>query len=319
LTEGPYKGYAAEEPEYEGFAAFGPVIGNDNSSIAFYLANEADRLGVDVNETGWVMGLAIECYEKGLITKKDTDGLELTWGNHKAVHQLLEKIAKREGFGNTMAEGAMRAAKIIGGEAPNMFVGTMKGNTPRGHDDRGRWGKLLDTCISQMGTDEGFNVPDPEDVGYPISPSASNPFTAESATAGSIRFKGGRYFEDSCGTCWQTTRTHLQLLSNGVSAATGWDFTPKEALMVGERTNHLLRAFNIKHGHSPEMDTPSPRYGSAHSVGAGAGQTILPGWDQKRRMYYKGIGWDEETGKPVPDTLRRYGLENVVPELWGKG
>jgi len=315
LTEGPYKGYAGEEPEYEGFAAFGPLIGNDDSSVAFYLSNEADRLGIDVNETGWTIGLAIECYEKGLISKKDTEGLELKWGNYQAVHELMEKIVRREGFGNILAEGAMRAAQHIGGEAPNFAVHTMKGTTPRTHDHRHRWNMDFDTCISQMGTDEGFNIADPEDLGQPASFS-QDPFSIETAVEGSIHFKGGRYFEDSLGTCWITTRTHLRILSQGVSAATGWDFTAQEAITAGERINHLMRIFNIRHGHTPEMDAPSPRYGSTPINGPGAGKSILIGWEEKRRKYYKGVGWDEQTGKPLPETLTKYGLEFAIPELW---
>ena len=80
ITEGPFKGYVGEEPEYECFAAFGPVIGVTDVTAAIFLSNEADRLGMDANEAGWTLGLAMECYEKGLLTRKDTDGLETHLG-----------------------------------------------------------------------------------------------------------------------------------------------------------------------------------------------------------------------------------------------
>lgn len=83
ITEGPFKGYVGEEPEYEGLAAFGPVIGVTNATAAIFLCNEIDRLGMDCNEIGWALGLVMECYEKGLITQEDTDQIELTWGNYE--------------------------------------------------------------------------------------------------------------------------------------------------------------------------------------------------------------------------------------------
>jgi aldehyde:ferredoxin oxidoreductase len=318
LTEGPYKGYIGEEPEYESFAAFGPIIGNTDSSVAFFLANEADRLGMDCNEMGWTLGLAIECYEKGVISKKDTDGLELTWGNYEAVHQLMLKIARREGFGNVLAEGAMRAAHHIGGDAPNFAIHTMKGNTPRSHDHRTIWGMDFDTCVSQMSTDEGFNVADPEDMGPAVSERPVNATSAEDAVTWNVRFKGGKQFEDCLGVCWISTRSQIRILAQGVSAATGWDFSTQEAMDVGKRIVNLLRAFNIRHGHTAEMDAPSPRYGSAPPDGPAKGKSILLNWDEMRRNYYAGMGWDKETGKPLPETLKRYGIEYAVSELWGK-
>ena len=81
------------------------------------LSNLTDNLGLDVNESGWTIAWVMECYEKGLLTKKDTDGLEMTWGNVDETRKMLEKIAKRDGFGDILAEGVKRASQHIGGEA----------------------------------------------------------------------------------------------------------------------------------------------------------------------------------------------------------
>ncbi len=139
ITDGPFKDYVGVEPEYECFASFGPVIGVTDVAATIFLANETDRLGMDANETGWMIGLLMECYEKGVLKQDDADGLELTWGNYETANQIMHKIAKREGFGNILAEGVMRAAQLIGGEAPNLAIHTMKGNTPRAHDHRNRF------------------------------------------------------------------------------------------------------------------------------------------------------------------------------------
>ncbi|MDO8688303.1 MAG: aldehyde ferredoxin oxidoreductase C-terminal domain-containing protein, partial [Dehalococcoidales bacterium] len=263
LTEGPFKGYVGEEPEYEGFAAFGPVIGVTDVTAAIFLSNEADRLGVDVNETSWTIALAIECYEKGLLTREDTDQLELTWGNYGAVNQLLHKIATRQGFGNVLAEGAMRVARSIGGEATNFAIHTMKGNTPRGHDHRNRWPMLFDTCLSQMSTDEGRSTLSAAEIGLSLDPKVDQSQSVEYIVASNVYGKGDTQFEDSLGVCRFTCRTDLKLHAQALSAATGWDFSIEEAKQVGKRIVNLLRTFNIRHGHTAEMDAPSPRYGSA--------------------------------------------------------
>jgi aldehyde:ferredoxin oxidoreductase len=103
-----------------------------------------------------------------------------------------------------------------------------------------------------------------------------------------------------------------------VSAVTGWDFTPLEGMDVGKRIVNLLRCFNMRHGHTAAMDAPSPRYGSAPADGPSKGISIIPRWNELRNRYYEGMGWDKETGKPLPETLKRYGLEYATAELWGK-
>ena len=121
---------------------------------AFVLSNDVDRLGFDLNEAGWLLGFVMDCYDRGIITKKDTDGLEMTWGNVEAARTLLHKIATRDGFGNILAEGIKRAAEQIGGEALNHAVYIQKGHAPRGHDHRSRWTEIVDYATSSQGTIE---------------------------------------------------------------------------------------------------------------------------------------------------------------------
>ena len=318
LTEEPFKGYKAEEPEYECLAAFGPVTGITDATATIFLSNEADRLGIDANETGWTIGLAMECFEKGLLTIEDTGGLQLNWGNYVAVNELMHKIARREGFGNILAEGAMRVAQHIGGEAPSFALHTMKGNTPRGHDHRNNWPRLLDTCVSQMSSDEGYDVLKPQDIGLNLTRLTRPDNSAVDTIAYNVGCKGAAQFEDCLGTCRFTTQTNLKLLCEAVSAATGWDFTTPEGMDVGKRIVNLLRCFNMRHGHTAAMDAPSPRYGSAPADGPSKGISIIPQWHELRNKYYEGMGWDKDTGKPLPETLKRYGLEYAATELWGK-
>ena len=180
IPEGPLAGQTGEEPEYEGFTGMGTQIGNYNGLTATALANEVDRLGLDVNESGWVMGMAIECYEKGLITKQDTGGIELTWGNIEAVRAMLNKIARREGFGNVLAEGVMRAARRIGGEAPNFAIHGSRGGVPVGLDHRRNWIMQLDATTSDIGNSEYHLAPSAAALGLPA---ISSPFAHQEIAA----------------------------------------------------------------------------------------------------------------------------------------
>ena len=315
IPDGPYAGFVGEEPEYEQFAAFGPAIGQNDVAAAIVMANEVDRLGMDTNEMGWVLGFVMECYEKGILTTEDIDGLEMTWGNVEAVRALMRKIAHREGFGNILADGVMRAAQRIGGEATNMAIHTIKGSTPRGHDHRVRTTEQFDTSVSDSGTLEAtpmvarpadFNIPDPLDY-----------YSAKQVSTVEGNLKGSMQFEDSLGVCRFTVRTDLPLLTEAVNAATGWDLSVAEAMQIGRRAMNLLRAFNIRHGHTRDDDFPSPRYGSTPEDGPSKGKTLASQWDAMLDNYYQIMGWDVKTSKPLPETLRSLGLQHIIPDLWG--
>ncbi len=308
ITEGPYKGLVMQEPEYECFSAMGSQIGNMEVASAMMLTDVVDRLGFEMNETGWVMGLAIECYEKGLINDKDTDGIKLTWGNVEAVKSMLRKIAHRQGFGDILAEGVMRAAQRIGGEAPNFAVHIKQGNTPRGYDYRAFWTEGFDVITSNTSTLEsrggGRGLP-PADLYEPD-------MIASIIASGKGRFA----FVDSLGICSMATHTDLETIAEAVSAATGWDFTADEAEAVGLRAVNLMRAYNFRCGHTRELEAPSPRSGSTPVNGPAEGKSIIPVLDQMLDLYYEQMGWDKETGKPLPDTLKKLGLEHIIKDIW---
>ncbi|MBF8267040.1 MAG: aldehyde:ferredoxin oxidoreductase [Dehalococcoidia bacterium] len=314
IPYGPYKGEIVEEQEYEGFVAFGPVTGQTDVAATAVLSNDVDRWGMEVNELGYLMGMAIECYEKGIINREDTDGVELKWGNAPATREMLRKIAFRDGFGNVLAEGVMRASRLIGGEAPNMAVHTMKGNSVRGHDHRVLWVELFDTCTSSTGTIETHRGSPKDQYGMPAE---MNFFDPDNVVDFVAKAKSATPFSDSIGTCrfcvGLDTRNHVE----AVRAATGWDFTFDEAVGVGLRSVNLLRAFNLRHGIGPELDRPSPRYGSTPVDGVAAGVGIMPHWDGMVRNYYQQMGWDPKTSKPLPETLKNLGLEQVAVDLWG--
>jgi len=306
IAEGPYAGEVLEEPEYEQFAAWSSAIGQTDVTSAMMLSKEVDRLGMETNEASWVIGLAMECYEKGILTKEKANGLDLSWANAESARLLLNLIAKRQGIGDILAEGAMRTARRIGGEAPTLAIHTLKGNTPRGHDHRNRTTEQFDTCISNTGTLETTG-----------GPTALGAFPGwEELVAANLHDKGAMMFEDSLVTCRFNTRMNLELLCQAVSAVTGWNFSWEEGYQVGRRIVHLLRAFNTRHGVAGRtLDRPSPRYGSAPDWGEAQGKSLEKVWDQMLDKYYAGMGWDSD-GKPLPETLEKSSLGYVARDLW---
>jgi len=313
VLHGPYAGYVGEEPEYEGWAAFTSLIDQRDHGAAIMLNDLCDRLGLDVNESGWIVSFAMEAFEKGVISSEDADGLELNWGNVEAARQLLVNIANRRGnLGSALAEGLKRGAEAIGGEALAMAVYMEKGNTPRGHDHRARWNEILDYATSGAGTIEAGPVLvrdrfNPEDVAEAVARQKTLPFM------------------DSLVTCAHATGTFGGDAANNpnfarlvlmLGAVTGWDYSREEAFDQVQRVSNLLRVFNLRHGVGPDVEKPSLRYGSTPVDGPAAGKSIMAVWDQILDRYYELVGWDRASGRPLPSTLEKLGLQWVVPDIW---
>lgn len=109
----------------------------------------------------------------------------------------------------------------------------------------------------------------------------------------------------------------MTLVARVLSAVTGWDFSWSEGMDVGRRTLNLLRAFNLRRGLTPALEYPSTRYGSVPTDGPVAGRSISPHWEDMRARYYRHMGWDLATGRPLPETLAALGLAEVADDLWG--
>jgi aldehyde:ferredoxin oxidoreductase len=315
IMEGPHKGFEGEEPEYEGMAGCGPLIGNRDPASAIVLSNEADWLGLDVNESAWLIGWLMECYEERLLTRQDLDGLEMNWGNVESSRILLRKIARREGIGDFLAEGVMRAAMKIGGKAEEKAIYTRKGNTPRSHDHRTIWNTVLDTATSSMGTDEVSTLlAPPEVLGLPKETDRGTPDGAALMNAAAAKM-GSKHLLDSLLMCYvHSYGSGVNDLLSLLTATTGWN--GNDFGQFGLMVNNFFRSFGMKHGHTAAMDEPSARYGSLSLAGPGIGKSILDNWKETRRAYYGAMGWDKETGKPLPETLKKLNLEFIISDLW---
>ncbi len=317
IVEGPYSGYLAEEPEYEDLAAFGPLIGQTDPQAVIVLTDLNDRLGMDVNEIGWLLAMLMECYEKGIITRKDIDGIELTWGNVEAVRALLPRIAGRQGFGNILAEGTMQAAALIGKGAPEIGVYFQTGAAPRTHDHRARWEEMLDVATSATSTIDSANASTPPQL-FGIEP-LTNSFSPDEVARVVAGTKGRRAFEDSLAICSFTCRgSSNKLLTDCLNSVTGWDWQPEEISRFGHMLSNLLRCFDIRHGRDTSKESPSPRYASAPTYGPAEGKSASLCWEQMKARLYEGMGWNKRSGIPLPDTLRKVGLEWVIKDMYPK-
>lgn len=313
---GKYDGFKTEEPEYEQWAAWGPLVGNSDPAGAAVLSKDVDRLGMDTNEAGWLISWVMECYEKGILTKHDLDGLEMTWGNVEAIREMLVKIANRDGLGDVLAEGVKQASRKVGGGSEDLAIYIEKGNTPRGHDHRTRWVEMVDTCVSDTSTIEVGPAWKPEEQGAKANP---NLHDWQDIAEQLGKHNGRMMFEDSLGICRFTSRTTMDNLGKAVEAATGWEnFTGEEALAVGRRVSNLLRVYNLRCGLTADMERPSKKYGSIPVDGPMAGKNIMEHWDDMRRQYYELMGWEYPSGKPLPETLEKLGLAEIVADVWSK-
>ena len=307
----------------EGAASIVGVGGKDPGE-ALYLADLYDRLGFETATVGCAMSVAFEAYDKGLLTKEDTDGLELIWGDTKVVETLLRRIAHREGpFANALSEGPRVAAQRVGLPLASVDI---KGSGMNLHDWRRTWACLLGQIV---GGGSGWHSPGadcwgPEaDAGYPEMTKPLSPFGKGEEVAATASTK---MWGDTNGTCWFATwglRDALKYSAGSIAAVVGWeDFGPLEAREVGRRVVTLERIFNMAHGLTAEDDiNVSPRITEPGPPDSGpaAGMSVAPFVEGWVRDYYHALGWDRKTGKPWMSTIKELGLEEFADLVWGCG
>jgi aldehyde:ferredoxin oxidoreductase len=321
ITSGPHKGYIASiSGGGEGCEGAGAVLGIADPAHWLYLLDQYDRFGVEASVFGCTLAMAIEAFEKGLLTTKETDGLELKWGDPEMVEKMLHKYAYKEGFGAILAMGPLRAAEMIGGNATDFAV-HIKGSGMNLHDWRNGWGMLLCHVISGgsgwPGTAADAIGPEP-DAGYPTF---TLPFNYREKPEEARRTGILKYMKDTNGTCgfmtWNIGGAN-EIVRDGVNAVTGWDLTVEELLEVGERLMQMERAFNVRQGLKPDDDYHvSPRLLEAPKDGRAAGKSVAPYIRGMIDEYYRLMGWDLRTGRPWKKTLERFGLDDTARDLWG--
>jgi aldehyde:ferredoxin oxidoreductase len=316
---GEYK-YAAgaRRPEYETTAMFGTNCLNNNLESIIKAADICDRYGIDTISAGAAIALAIECYEKGIITEKDTDGIEMTWGNHKAIVAMTEKLAKREGFGDVLADGVKAAAEKIGRGAEQYAI-HVGGQELPAHDPKNAFFYATSYRLDP--------TPGRHFVGSELSDAPGHPagllpkFDLKSFSGrGEARRIGSNFHQVvvCTGTClfvyWAFP--NVDPIAEFMRAVTGWDVTNEELLTTGERISNIRHAFNIREGLNPlEFKVPDRVLGKPPlKEGPVAGVTVDE--DTMIKDYLTAMDWDLKTAKPSKKKLLELGLDDVAQELW---
>lgn len=316
IDEGEYAGTLTRKPEYETLIGLGTLCGNDNVESIIKANDICDRYGMDTISAGTTIAFAIECYENNLIDSSQTDGIELTWGNASAIVSMLEKMGKREGFGDVLADGVKKASEKIGQDSENyaMHVG---GQELPFHDPRFMPGRgtsyISDPVPARHVQATGMLI---LEGGGSMGPYPETGITPPELTdfdnKGKIYAAGSNYTEvfASSGFCLFLMYVNQLPLAEFISAATGWDVTAAELLKAGQRTQTLRQAFNIREGIVPTNNHLPLRLQTPHTLGPTANTTI--DFDLLRENFYQEMGWDKETGHPTQASLDDLGLKKVV-------
>ena len=299
-------------PEYETLGSLGSICGVTDLE-AVCKANELVAAYVlDSISTGVTIGFAMECYEKGLLTKEQTDGADLKFGNSAAMLDLIAKIAKREGVGNLLAEGSARAAAKIGHGAEKLNV-TVKGQEAPMHDPRLKMGLGVGYMLSPTGADHCHNI---HDTGYEKRVDGLGPWgfvetikaTDLSAKKMAILKVGTEWkILDNCAQICQFVPWSPDQVVDIVKAVTGLNTSVYELTKVGERAYNLARLFNLREGFTERDDALTKKFFTPFSEGAIAGIAPTPqDVDRAKRDFYELAGWDRWTGVP-----KRWKLEEL--------
>ncbi len=307
VTEGTYSGIESEGPEYETLWSFGSQCGNDSLPAIIAAEELCDRYGIDTISTGNTIGFAMECFEKGLITEKETDGISLKFGNHKGMVEMVRKIGLREGFGDVLAEGVSRASQKIGKNSQKLAM-HVKGAEISGYDPRGAVGQGLSYATSPRGGDHQRALIKQEVFGIPPS---IDRFATEGKAQLVKHVQDEMAILDSLGICNFTSGGAPQGLEDFAklyTCATGVELTVEDLLMAGERIWNLERMFNNREGFTRKDDTLPERFlTEALPDGPSAGYKVPI--EQLLDDYYRVRSWDSN-GFPNKEILVKLGLED---------
>ena len=320
VKDGPYACYGHAN-EFGTSYPLSSKIGSDNLASTLKLATICDQFGLDTHSTGGTISFAMEAWQRGLISAKDTDGLDLSWGNVDAVIQLVHKIAYRQGFGDLLAQGSKKAAQEIKGseiclsevkglEASHYYpgFGEAKGvalafaTSPIGgslHKGSGRGPARLNKILSEK------QLVDPSVYeGQGIALAESNDFNA---AVNSI---------DACNFLCGDRGVQEDDLARLVSAATGMEIDGDGLMKVGERIFNVEKAFNLREGFRRKDDYLPERFFFEEVTDKGTDGIDRAKFDAMLDEYYQARGWDQESF-PTEEKLKELNLADVAEQLRG--
>jgi aldehyde:ferredoxin oxidoreductase len=293
--EGEYKyPEGTRRIEYETQASFGTLCLNTNTEALNMCNHLCNSYGIDTISGGCIIAFAIECYENNILTKEDTDGIELTWGNHRAIVAMTEKMCKREGLGAILADGVKVAA--------------------------GKIGKGAEKYAVHVGGQE-LGMHDPKLIGFGNFAAARYQMDAtpgrHTASFGPDSFRG--HITNAAGLCmfsgFGPPRGTNYTLEN-LKAATGWDLTQEELNKIGERIANIRHVFNLREGINPLQWTVHPRITGNPPLDTGPLAGVSADLEPQVYWCLGALDWDRKTTKPSRNKLLELGLDDIAEELW---
>jgi len=309
-----------EGPEYEPLAGFTARVGNGDLALALKCVDLANRYGLDAIALSEVISWAMECRERGMLSREEADGLDLTWGNGETILTLIHKVAHREGFGDLLADGVRAAAERLGRGSDEIAMHG-KGLEVFQADVRAIKAYGLGNAVASRGADHlrsepWFEFSEDAEEGVRRYGIPETAFRLEYKGKGLVvkHFEEMAAISDATGVC-KNTYNNMEVLdwegtAELLQAATGWDVTGEEVQRIGERIVNLERLIIAREGVTRADDTLPRRFleeplpeGSGPSTGSVL--ELEPMLDE----YYRARGWDVETGLPTAEKLAELGLE----------
>lgn len=302
VSEGKYKGEILEGPEYESLGLLGANLGIDYLPAVIKANRMCDQYGIDTISTGGVIGWAMECYERGIFSCEDLDGLDLHFGNYEAALELIEKIGMREGIGDLLAEGVRIASERVG-KGSEKFAMHVKGMEFPAYDPRAAFGAGLTYAVTPRGACHRRAWPPAKEILGGL-----DPFTVEGkAEVVKEQFDETIVFHSLliCDFPGKFIPLSLENYAGYLSFLTGVRYTRKDLDTLADRAATQIRLFNNREGMGREDDTLPPRvFEEPLPDGPPAGKCIpRAGFEKMLTEYYRLRGWDDE-GVPLTRTIK---------------
>ena len=307
--------YVVEGPEYENIYSLGSCCGIDSIKTVAIAERICDDYGMDAIEAGVAIAFSMECFEKGILTLEDTEGMELKFGDEEAMLTMLHKIGKREGLGDLLAEGVKRVSEKLGQGSEDFAMHT-KGMTFAGHSARGMPGFGLSYATGPRGGSHHDGRPTGERTGLVLRE------TFEGKAEYTARINHLSIYTDSMIVCHLAESIWGPLdisewCVKSLNAATGMQSSLEDAKKTAERIWNMMRAFMVREGFRRKDDTLPKRF-MEEPIPKGPSKGMVFSRENLDKMldeYYSFRGWDLETGIPTPERLTHLDLEDVAQDM----
>jgi aldehyde:ferredoxin oxidoreductase len=305
-------------PEYETLASLGSNLGIDDLKAVVKGNEICNAVSIDTISAGGAIAFSMECYEHGLLTREQTDGLDLTWGNADAMLACLRKIARREGFGNILADGVRAVMKWVG-QGSEKYAVHVKGLEPGCHEPRLMPSMGLGFMVNPHGADHCLNVHDSRfavEAGLrSLNPLGfHDPVLAEDIGPRKVSLFHVEYLRQALFDCLamchlSSVTVDLSTMAEIVNAVTGWHTGEVELLRIAERVLTVARLFNVREGFTDEDDRLPERFFQPKTSGALSDRALdVDAMDRAKRYFYVLMAWDEK-GVPLPERVEELYIE----------